>query len=131
MSMDYDSVIQMLRVNSSGNTLNGVPVSPLEYLCHEYCTLPDLFFESENKELLEQVIRLMAVHEEHKIIARPSYVASESNMSAMCVVVVFSCAAEDTDNRAVQFINRHIRVSCVDGTEKYSWVKSRNRRNSC
>ena len=61
MSIDYDSIIRMLRANpvGPGNTVAGERVSPLEYLCSEYFSYSDELFHSENKELLETVIRAL------------------------------------------------------------------------
>ena len=135
MSIDYDSIIRMLRANpvGPGNTVAGERVSPLEYLCSEYFSYSDELFHSENKELLETVIRLMASHEMHRITARPSYVSCESDLSAMCVLIVFSYVASysATKHRAVQFIDKHIYFSSADGVEHYSWKVLRPRRNSC
>ena len=135
MSIDYDSIIRMLRANpvGPGNTVAGERVSPLEYLCSEYFSYSDELFHSENKELLETVIRLMASHEMHRITARPSYVSCESDLSAMCVLIVFSYVASHsaTKHRAVQFIDKHIYFSSADGVEHYSWKVLRPRRNSC
>ena len=135
MSLDYDSIIRMLRANpvGPGNTVAGERVSPLEYLCSEYVSYSDELFQSENKELLETVIRLMASHETHKITARPSYVSCESDLSAMCVLIVFSYVASRSaaKHRAVQFINKHIYFSSTDGVEHYSWKPLKPRRNSC
>ena len=135
MSLDYDSIIRMLRANCAGpgNTVAGERVSPLEYLCDEYVSYSEELFQSENKELLETVIRLMASHEMHKITARPSYVSCESDVSAMCVLIVFSYVASRsaTKSRAVQFINKYIHFSSANGVEHYSWKALRPRKNSC